>query len=61
VAHLHTCINCGTAVDPGGDCEFDRDHPYQLCDDCRDIDLNDSEPNSMTAARPPSAARLERR
>lgn len=45
MSHLHTCLNCDNIIGEGGDCEFDEDHPYQLCNDCRDVNLNDSEPS----------------
>jgi hypothetical protein len=39
--HKHLCPSCGKATAEGQfDCEVDRDHDYELCDECAAAGVN---------------------
>lgn len=38
MAHKHTCLNCDAVIAEGEfDCEFDRDHDFELCAKCASL------------------------
>lgn len=50
MAHKHTCLDCGRTIAEGDfDCELDRDHDFERCDDCTDAEtLDDGAPVPST-------------